>query len=170
MKAWLALVLLLAAQAREAETVLNRGNGAEPDSLDPAFAGTTMETNILGQPDGRPDHFGRAAARARPRHGGALGDFARRPDLDLSPAQERAGQTVTTVTAGDFVFGLAAAAGPEKPRRAKRRLLWVVEKRPRHHRRSAPAPPAHWASPPADPLTLESHTGASPHLTCPRTA
>ena len=34
--------------AARAETVLNRGNGAEPDSLDPAQAGSAMETNILG--------------------------------------------------------------------------------------------------------------------------
>ncbi len=48
MKAWLALLLLLAATGAQAETVLNRGNGAEPDTLDPAFASTTMEANILG--------------------------------------------------------------------------------------------------------------------------
>jgi len=39
---------LLAALPAGAETVLNRGNGAEPESLDPAFAGSVMETNILG--------------------------------------------------------------------------------------------------------------------------
>jgi len=43
----LALLLMFCSAAR-AETVLNRGNGAEPDSLDPAFAGTVMEANILG--------------------------------------------------------------------------------------------------------------------------
>jgi oligopeptide transport system substrate-binding protein len=48
MRAWLALVLLLVATGARAETVLNRGNGAEPDSLDPAFASSTAETNILG--------------------------------------------------------------------------------------------------------------------------
>jgi oligopeptide transport system substrate-binding protein len=48
MRAWLALLLLLAASSAQAETVLNRGNGAEPDSLDPAFASTTAEANILG--------------------------------------------------------------------------------------------------------------------------
>ena len=41
-------LLLLAALPAQAETILNRGNGAEPDSLDPAFAGTAAETNILG--------------------------------------------------------------------------------------------------------------------------
>ena len=43
-----AFLFLLAATAARAETVLNRGNGAEPDTLDPAQAGTVMETNILG--------------------------------------------------------------------------------------------------------------------------
>ncbi len=41
-------ILLLCAVPARAEPVLNRGNGAEPESLDPAFAGTSMETNILG--------------------------------------------------------------------------------------------------------------------------
>ncbi|HEX4027474.1 MAG TPA: peptide ABC transporter substrate-binding protein [Rhizomicrobium sp.] len=44
----LALLLLLAATGAQGQAVLNRGNGAEPDSLDPAFATTAMETNILG--------------------------------------------------------------------------------------------------------------------------
>jgi oligopeptide transport system substrate-binding protein len=43
----LAFLLLLALPAH-AQTVLNRGNGAEPESLDPAHAGSAMETNILG--------------------------------------------------------------------------------------------------------------------------
>ena len=33
--------LLFCAVPARAETVLNRGNGAEPESLDPAFAGST---------------------------------------------------------------------------------------------------------------------------------
>jgi len=41
-------LLLLAALPAQAQSVLNRGNGAEPDSLDPAQAGSVMETNILG--------------------------------------------------------------------------------------------------------------------------
>ncbi len=44
----LAFLFLLAATAARGETVLNRGNGAEPDTLDPAQAGTVMEANILG--------------------------------------------------------------------------------------------------------------------------
>jgi oligopeptide transport system substrate-binding protein len=41
-------LLLSAIVPASAETILNRGNGAEPESLDPAFAGSTMESNILG--------------------------------------------------------------------------------------------------------------------------
>lgn len=40
--------LLFCALPARAETALNRGNGAEPESLDPAQAGSAMETNILG--------------------------------------------------------------------------------------------------------------------------
>ncbi|HSS14823.1 MAG TPA: ABC transporter substrate-binding protein, partial [Rhizomicrobium sp.] len=41
-------LLLLASFPAQAANVLNRGNGAEPESLDPAFAGSAAETNILG--------------------------------------------------------------------------------------------------------------------------
>ena len=47
MKAWLA-ILLLALTLPAAAATLNRGNGGEPDSLDPAFAGTQWEDNIVG--------------------------------------------------------------------------------------------------------------------------
>src|SRR5262249_52035424 len=40
-------VLALCAPA-QAATVLNRGNGSEPKSLDPAFVNTVAESNILG--------------------------------------------------------------------------------------------------------------------------
>src|SRR5471032_1384752 len=43
-----AALLLLAAIPARAQSVLNRGGGAEPESLDPAFAGSTVETNIMG--------------------------------------------------------------------------------------------------------------------------
>ena len=44
----LALALLLLAAPAHGETMLNRGNGAEPESLDPAQAGSAAEINILG--------------------------------------------------------------------------------------------------------------------------
>ena len=41
-------LLLIAALPAHALTVLNRGNGGEPKSLDPAFVDTVAESNILG--------------------------------------------------------------------------------------------------------------------------
>ena len=48
MRRWLQALLLMAALPAQAQSVLNRGNGAEPESLDPAHAGSSMEANILG--------------------------------------------------------------------------------------------------------------------------
>jgi oligopeptide transport system substrate-binding protein len=42
------LFVLLAVAPAGAQTVLNRGNGSEPKSLDPAFVDTAAESNILG--------------------------------------------------------------------------------------------------------------------------
>jgi len=42
-----AALLLLTANTAMAQGVLNRGNGAEPDSLDPQFVGGNAEENIL---------------------------------------------------------------------------------------------------------------------------
>lgn len=48
MKKCLVLLLFLWASGARAESVLNRGNGAEPDSLDPAFASTIADINVIG--------------------------------------------------------------------------------------------------------------------------
>ena len=48
MKRALLALFLSAALPAQAQTVLNRGNGSEPDSLDPAFATSQAELNILG--------------------------------------------------------------------------------------------------------------------------
>jgi oligopeptide transport system substrate-binding protein len=52
MRHWLALALLLATSTAQAESkpgpVLNRGNGGEPNSLDPHFIGSVGEENIVG--------------------------------------------------------------------------------------------------------------------------
>src|ERR1700735_4629914 len=42
-----AAAFLMLISAAHAETTLNRGNGAEPASLDPQFVGGTAEENIL---------------------------------------------------------------------------------------------------------------------------
>lgn len=58
-----ALLLVTLCMGARAETVLNRGNGAEPQSLDPQFIGGSGEANIVGDlmvglttpgPDGAP--------------------------------------------------------------------------------------------------------------------
>ena len=49
MKAWLcAPILLLAASDPGNAATLNRGNGGEPNSLDPAYIGANLESNIVG--------------------------------------------------------------------------------------------------------------------------
>ena len=48
MKSLALALLLLASLPAQAASILNRGGGAEPESLDPAFAGSTVEINILG--------------------------------------------------------------------------------------------------------------------------
>ncbi len=46
---WTSLLLVLALTALPAQAAtLNRGNGAEPETLDPSFAGTQAEDNIIG--------------------------------------------------------------------------------------------------------------------------
>jgi oligopeptide transport system substrate-binding protein len=47
MRPLIGLVLLVLAGTAQAQTELHRGNGAEPDSLDPQFVGGTAEENIL---------------------------------------------------------------------------------------------------------------------------
>jgi ABC-type oligopeptide transport system substrate-binding subunit len=67
-----ALTLLLLAGpalAAPAADTLNRGNGAEPESLDPQFAGGVAEENILNDLMVGPSHSW---------HGGKLGGLARR--------------------------------------------------------------------------------------------
>ncbi|HWY61159.1 MAG TPA: peptide ABC transporter substrate-binding protein [Rhizomicrobium sp.] len=47
LRAVIGLALLVLAGTAQAQTELRRGNGAEPDSLDPQFVGGTAEENIL---------------------------------------------------------------------------------------------------------------------------
>lgn len=48
MKRALLALFLAAALPAQAETILNRGNGSEPETLDPAFATSQAELNVLG--------------------------------------------------------------------------------------------------------------------------
>jgi oligopeptide transport system substrate-binding protein len=123
-RAALALLLLLAAGSAHAETVLNRGNGAEPDTLDPAQAGTTMEANILGDL----------------MVGLTTLDAAARPVPGIAERWETSGDGLTwtfhlrtaqwsdgtSVTAKDFVAAWRRVAEPKTAARAAQNL-WIVK-------------------------------------------
>ena len=120
----LAVLFLLAATAARAETALNRGNGAEPDTLDPAQAGTTMEANILGD---LMVGLTTLDAAARPMPG-----IAKRWETSgdgltwtfhLRKAQWSDG---TSVTAKDFVAAWRRVVEPKTAARAAQNL-WIVK-------------------------------------------
>ena len=122
MKKFLLILLLLALPA-SAQTVLNRGNGAEPDSLDPAAAGTQPETNILGDL-----MVGLTTLDAR---GKPIPGMAKRWDVSsdgltwtfhLRAAQWSDG---APVTAQDFVGGWRRLLDPKTASRTAA-MLWPV--------------------------------------------
>ncbi len=122
-RAALALLLLAAAFPARAETVLNRGNGAEPESLDPAFAGTSMETNILGDLmvglttlDAAARPIPGIAERWEVSPGGLTWRF------HLRKARWSDGRPVT---AGDFVFAWRRLLDPKTAARGAEQL-WVI--------------------------------------------
>jgi oligopeptide transport system substrate-binding protein len=121
----IAFALLLALPAA-AET-LKRGNGAEPDSLDPQFAGSTAEENILNDL-----MVGLVAldAAARPIPGLAQ-SWTVSPDgltwtFHLRKASWSDGKPVT---AGDFVFAWRRLLDPKTASRYAGNL-WVIKNGP----------------------------------------
>ena len=121
----LALVfLLLAVFPANAETVLNRGNGAEPESLDPAYAGSAAEANILGDMMVGLTTLD-AAARPIP---GMAERWETSPDgliwtFHLRQARWSDG---TPVTAENFVSAWRRLLDPKTASRAAQ-TLWVVK-------------------------------------------
>ena len=117
------LLLLLGATGASAETVLNRGNGAEPDSLDPAFAATSMETNILGD---LMVGLTTLDAAARPIPGIADHWVTSRDGLTwsfhLRPARWSDGGKVT---AQDFISAWRRILDPKTAARAAQNL-WII--------------------------------------------
>ena len=124
MKAWLALVLVLAATGAQGQTVLNRGNGAEPDTLDPAFASTTMEANILSD---MMVGLTTLDAAARPIAGIAdhweISRDGLRWTFHLRPARWSDG---STVSAQDFVSAWRRLLDPKTAARAASNL-WIIK-------------------------------------------
>jgi len=118
-----ALFLSCTVSAR-AETVLNRGNGAEPESLDPAHAGSVMESNILGDL----------------MVGLTTLDAAARPIPGLAERWESSADGLTwtfhlrkarwsdgkPVTAENFVFAWRRLLEPKTAARGAQ-LLWVIK-------------------------------------------
>ncbi|HKU54945.1 MAG TPA: ABC transporter substrate-binding protein, partial [Rhizomicrobium sp.] len=119
----LALLIFAALPAR-AETVLNRGGGAEPESLDPAFAGSAVETNILGDMMVGLTTLD-AAARPIP---GIAEHWETSPDgltwtFHLRQARWSDGRPVT---AQDFIFAWRRLLDPKTAAR-QAQMLWIVK-------------------------------------------
>ena len=114
------------------QVVLNRGNGAEPASLDPHLVQGNWENNIVGDMLVGPDDR-RRQGRADPRRSRKLGNVSRWSDLDLPSARS----SMVGWPAGDggrFCFRLAAH--PRSEDRGLLRLLSLSdqERRSREHR------------------------------------
>jgi oligopeptide transport system substrate-binding protein len=119
-----AFLFLLIATAARAETVLNRGNGAEPDTLDPAQAGTTMEANILGD---LMVGLTTLDAAAKPMPGIAERWEVSRDGLTWTFHLRKAHWSDgTPVTAQDFVAAWRRVVEPKTAARAAQNL-WVVK-------------------------------------------
>ncbi len=123
----LLLALLLAIcgmNAARAEMVLNRGNGNEPDSLDPHFAGGTSEDNIIGD---LLMGLTTLDASARPIPGAA-------ERWDVSPdgrtwtfhLRDHVWSDGVKVTADDFVFAWRRVLDPKSASRYAYNL-WAVK-------------------------------------------
>jgi len=116
--------LLLASLPAQAASVLNRGGGAEPESLDPAFAGSAAEINILGDMmvglttlDGAARPIPGIAERWETSPDGLIWTFHLRKARwsDGSP-----------VTAQDFLFAWHRLLDPKTAAR-QAQMLWIIK-------------------------------------------
>src|SRR4051812_47235958 len=117
-------LLLLASCPAQAANVLNRGGGAEPESLDPAFAGSAAEINILGDLMVGLTTLD-AAARPIP---GIAERWETSPDgltwtFHLRKANWSNGKPVT---AQDFIFAWQRLLDPKIAAR-QAQMLWIVK-------------------------------------------
>ena len=88
------------------EMVLHRGNGAEPETLDPAKSTGVTESNIQYELFEGLDHL-LADGQVVPGVAEKLGHQRRRQDLHLPSARFRKWSNGDPVTAEDFVYSLA---------------------------------------------------------------
>lgn len=97
-----ALLALCLCASAQAETVLNRGNGSEPKSLDPDFVNTVGESNILGD---LLMGLTTLDAGARPIPGAATSwEVSKDGKIWTFHIREHQWSDGEPVTAGDFVF------------------------------------------------------------------
>jgi oligopeptide transport system substrate-binding protein len=123
-KALLLALMLVAASAVQAGTVLNRGNGAEPESLDPAFAGGAAEINILGD---MMVGLTTLDAAARPVPGIAERWETSKDGLSWTfHLRDARWSDGAPVTARDFVFAWRRLLDPRTASRTAN-ILWVVK-------------------------------------------
>lgn len=124
MKRALLALFLAAALPAQAQTVLNRGNGSEPETLDPAFATSQAELNVLGD---LMVGLTTLDARARPIPGIAERWEVSKDGLTwtfhLRKAQWSDGKPVT---AQDFASGWQRVLDPKTAGRAAA-ILWPVK-------------------------------------------
>lgn len=121
----LALILLLiAALPAHALTVLNRGNGGEPKSLDPAFVDTVAESNILGD---LLTGLTTLDAAARPIPGAAESwETSKDGKTWIFHLRNTSWSDGRPVTAGDFVFAWQRLLDP-KTAAPYAYNLWVLK-------------------------------------------
>ena len=120
----LALALVALSGTAQGQSLLTRGNGAEPDSLDPHFAGGLAEENIL---DDLMVGLTTLDAAGRPIPGMAL-NWTTAPDgltwtFHLRAASWSDGKPVT---AGDFVFAWRRLLDPKTASRYAANL-WILK-------------------------------------------
>ncbi len=124
MRGWLLALLLMAALPAQAQSVLNRGNGAEPESLDPAHAGSVMEANILGD---MMVGLTTLDAAARPIPGIAERWETSKDGLTWTFHLRKARwSNGAAVTAGDFLTGWRRVLTPATASRTAQNL-WVLK-------------------------------------------
>lgn len=126
MKRLLCALLLgwIMACTAQAQGVLNRGNGAEPESLDPAFAGGAAEINILGD---MMAGLTTLDAAAKPVPGIAERWETSKDGLTWTfHLRDARWSDSAPVTARDFVFAWRRLLDPKTASRTAN-ILWVVK-------------------------------------------
>jgi oligopeptide transport system substrate-binding protein len=125
MKFWpAALFLTLSFSAADAATVLNRGNGGEPESLDPQFASGTLEANIVGD---LMTGLTTLDAAAKPIPGAAERWDVSQDGLTWTfHLRDETWSDGVKLTAGDFVFAWRRLLDPKTAARSSA-ILWVVK-------------------------------------------